>query len=56
MTGRMTTWMPVVVDHIFICTAVGAPGADQLRAFGLVEGSPIKYRGIDVLYLLTGPR
>ena len=37
--------MPVVVDHVFICTAIGAPGADRLRQFGLVEGSPNQHPG-----------
>jgi hypothetical protein len=32
--------MPAAVDHFFICTASGAPGAERLRQFGLVEGSP----------------
>lgn len=31
--------MAVELDHVFICTAVGAPGAERLRAFGLTEGS-----------------
>jgi hypothetical protein len=37
--------MPVVVDHVFICTAVGAPSADWLRQFGLMEGSPNQHPG-----------
>jgi hypothetical protein len=37
--------MPAVVDHVFICTDIGAPGADRLRQFGLVEGSPNQHRG-----------
>lgn len=37
--------MPSVVDHVFICTAVGAPGAERLRQFGLVEGSPNRHPG-----------
>jgi hypothetical protein len=37
--------MPAVVDHVFICTAIGAPGADRLRKFGLVEGSPNQHPG-----------
>lgn len=37
--------MPVVVDHVFICTAIGAPGAERLRQFGLVEGSPNRHPG-----------
>jgi hypothetical protein len=31
--------MSVELDHIFICTEIGAPEADQLVAFGLTEGS-----------------
>jgi hypothetical protein len=31
--------MTVELDHIFICTEVGAPEADQLVAFGLAEGT-----------------
>jgi hypothetical protein len=27
------------IDHVFICTAVGGPEAEQLIAFGLTEGS-----------------
>jgi hypothetical protein len=27
------------LDHVFICTAVGAPEADELRAIGLIEGT-----------------
>ena len=37
--------MPVEVDHVFICTVVGAPGAGRLRQFGLLEGSPNKHPG-----------
>jgi hypothetical protein len=37
--------MPAVVDHVFICTEIGAPGADRLRQFGLVEGSPNQHPG-----------
>jgi hypothetical protein len=37
--------MPSVVDHVFICTAVGAPAAERLRQFGLVEGSPNRHPG-----------
>ena len=37
--------MPWVVDHVFVCTAVGAPGAERLRQFGLVEGSPNQHLG-----------
>jgi hypothetical protein len=31
--------MSVELDHIFICTEVGAPEADQFVAFGLTEGT-----------------
>jgi hypothetical protein len=37
--------MPAVVDHVFICTAIGAPAADRLRQFGLLEGSPNQHPG-----------
>src|SRR5450755_422213 len=37
--------MPAVVDHVFICTTMGAPAADRLRQFGLVEGSPNQHPG-----------
>ena len=37
--------MSAVVDHVFICTAVGAPGAERLRQFGLVEGSLNQHPG-----------
>jgi len=33
------------LDHIFICTAPGAPSADALRAFGLTEGPPNRHPG-----------
>ncbi|HJQ29455.1 MAG TPA: hypothetical protein VJ827_08945 [Rubrobacter sp.] len=32
-------------DHMFICTEVGAPEADQLAAFGLTEGMPNTHPG-----------
>jgi hypothetical protein len=31
--------MTISLDHVFICTAVNAPEAEALVAFGLVEGS-----------------
>jgi hypothetical protein len=31
--------MTIELDHLFICTEVGAPEADQLVAFGLTEGT-----------------
>src|SRR3954468_18678174 len=37
--------MPATVDHVFICTAAGAPAARALREFGLVEGSPNRHPG-----------
>jgi hypothetical protein len=32
-------------DHMFICTAVDAPEADLLVAFGLTEGAPNSHPG-----------
>jgi hypothetical protein len=37
--------MPAAVDHVFICTAIGAPAAERLRQFGLLEGSPNQHPG-----------
>jgi Glyoxalase-like domain len=37
--------MPVEVDHVFICTAAGAPAASRLQEFGLTEGSPNRHAG-----------
>ncbi len=37
--------MSIVIDHLFICTAVGAPAADRLIAFGLTEGAPNQHPG-----------
>jgi hypothetical protein len=37
--------MPIEIDHFFICTDVGAPEADRLIEFGLVEGSPNRHPG-----------
>ncbi len=37
--------MAVELDHIFICTGVGAPEADELVAFGLAEGAPNTHSG-----------
>lgn len=34
-----------VLDHLFICTAPGAPAAELLRQFGLTEGSPNRHPG-----------
>ena len=36
---------PVVFDHAFICTPVGAPGAGKLIDFGLREGTPNQHPG-----------
>jgi hypothetical protein len=35
----------VAVDHVFICTPVGGPAADQLVQFGLREGAPNRHPG-----------
>ena len=37
--------MTLELDHMFICTAVDAPEADQLVAFGLTEGAPNYHPG-----------
>ncbi len=37
--------MTVEFDHMFICTAVDAPEADLLVAFGLTEGTPNSHPG-----------
>ena len=37
--------MSVELDHVFICSEVGAPGADRLVAFGLAEGTPNVHPG-----------
>src|SRR5438270_5546299 len=37
--------MSAVLDHIFICTALGAPAADKLRQWGLTEGPPNQHPG-----------
>ena len=37
--------MPIEVDHVFMCTAIGAPGAGRLRQFGLMEGPPNRHPG-----------
>jgi hypothetical protein len=37
--------MSFELDHIFICTAVGAPEAERLIEFGLAEGSPNTHPG-----------
>ncbi|MSV27903.1 MAG: hypothetical protein EXQ52_04045 [Bryobacterales bacterium] len=38
--GGIMISMPAVLDHVFICTAIGAPAAGKLRQLGLQEGSP----------------
>src|SRR5215471_12702177 len=54
LAGRFTaadepvpSWpmMDVVLDHLFVCTARGAPAATLLREFGLTEGSPNRHTG-----------
>jgi hypothetical protein len=37
--------MTVELDHVFVCTALGAPEADLLVAFGLTEGTPNTHPG-----------
>lgn len=37
--------MSFELDHIFICTSVGAPEAQQLVDFGLTEGAPNRHPG-----------
>jgi hypothetical protein len=37
--------MTLELDHMFICTAVDAPEADLLVAFGLTEGTPNSHPG-----------
>jgi hypothetical protein len=41
----MNALAPVVFDHAFICTGVGAPGAGKLVDFGLREGTPNQHPG-----------
>jgi hypothetical protein len=38
-------YMAVVIDHVFICTSVGAPAAGKLIQFGLEEGAPNRHPG-----------
>src|SRR5215467_2423669 len=35
----------MVVDHVFVCTAIGAPEAERLIQFGLSEGTPNRHPG-----------
>jgi len=37
--------MPAVIDHVFLCTPRGAPGAERLAGIGLLEGSPNRHPG-----------
>jgi Glyoxalase-like domain len=37
--------MLVELDHLFVCTAVGAPEAEKLVQFGLLEGPPNQHPG-----------
>ncbi len=37
--------MAFEIDHLFICTETGAPEADRLLAFGLLEGKPNTHPG-----------
>jgi glyoxalase-like protein len=34
-----------VIDHVFVCTGLGAPAAEALREFGLKEGPPNTHPG-----------
>jgi hypothetical protein len=37
--------MPMELDHLFVCTAPGAPEAERLIRFGLCEGPPNQHPG-----------
>jgi hypothetical protein len=37
--------MPIELDHVFVCTAPGAPEAEKLIQFGLQEGSRSQHPG-----------
>lgn len=37
--------MPMELDHLFVCTAPGAPEAERLVQFGLQEGPPNQHPG-----------
>jgi hypothetical protein len=41
----MLSMAAVAVDHVFVCTGVGAPGGEHLRRFGLLEGTPNRHPG-----------
>jgi Glyoxalase-like domain len=44
-TGRCKAMTYFELDHVFICTDIGAPEADRLRDFGLTEGAPNVHPG-----------
>jgi hypothetical protein len=37
--------MQIELDHLFVCTALGAPEAEKLVQFGLHEGPPNQHPG-----------
>ena len=37
--------MQIELDHVFVCTAPGAPEAEKLVEFGLHEGPPNQHPG-----------
>jgi len=37
--------MSLAIDHVFVCTAVGAPEAERLAAAGFAEGAPNVHPG-----------
>lgn len=37
--------MRIELDHLFVCTAPGAPEAEKLVQFGLQEGPPNQHSG-----------
>jgi len=37
--------MQIELDHLFVCTAPGAPEAERLVQFGLREGPPNQHPG-----------
>jgi hypothetical protein len=37
--------VPIELDHVFICTAPGAPAAEELVRLGLHEGAPNRHPG-----------
>src|SRR5262249_8572702 len=44
-SGRMAGPFSVEVDHVFVCTTVGAPEAQRLIDLGLIEGSANRHPG-----------